>query len=454
MNEHLDLAGKNVTIVGLGRTAVALAKLLIAKGATPFITESREEHELGDLPQALYANSIPYEAGGHSPKAFDRVDIVVPSPGVPPTIAPIAEAKQRGAEVVGEMEIASQFIGAPMIAVTGTNGKTTTTALLHALIQRCGHRSVLAGNNDLPLSEAALIEPVPDYFVVEVSSYQLETCQTFHPWMAAVLNVSNDHLARHGTMENYAAVKSRIYMNQVESDFAIINMDVLRCAEMRSSIRARVVPYTQESAIDDGLSIHDEHIYWKNDCVAAVTDIPLPGRHNRENVLAALAMMRTGDFDWPSVIDGLRTFRGVEHRIEFVAAIGGVKFYNDSKSTNLDSLRVALESFDDSVILLAGGRGKGSDYTTLSDLVKAKVRCLVAFGEDAEAIEAAFAPVVPAYRVESLTDAAEEALRHARSGDAVLLSPACASFDQFPNFEVRGRVFKDWVTQQAKAVSP
>ncbi len=453
MSAISDLNGKDVTIVGLGRTAVALAKLLVAKGAKPFITESRGDHELGELPKALQAETIPYETGGHTPSAFDRADIVVPSPGVSPAIAPIAHAKERGTEVVGEMEVASRFISAPMIAVTGTNGKTTTTALIHSLIQRCGYRSILAGNNDLPLSEVALIDPAPDYVVVEVSSYQLETCQTFHPWMAAVLNVSNDHLARHGTVENYAAVKSRIFENQNESDIAVVNIDDPRCAKMRSDIRARVIPFTQLSAIEGGLGIQGDHIIWQDEHVADVADIPLPGRHNRENVLAALSMMRAGEFDWPSVIDGLRAFRGVEHRIEYVATISDVRFYNDSKSTNLDSLRVALESFDTPVILLAGGRGKGSDYAEISTLVKNKVRHLIAFGEDAEAIDTAYANVVPTHRADSLTDAADEAMRHAQPGDAVLLSPACASFDQFPNFEARGHAFKAWVTQQAEAVS-
>lgn len=454
MNENtFSIQNKNVVIVGLGRTAVALARLLRAHGAEPFITESREEHELGALPDTLRADGIAFECGGHTQRAFEKAAIVVPSPGVAPSIPPIAEAKKHGAEVLGEMEIASHFIDAPMIAITGTNGKTTTTALVHALIQQCGFRSVLAGNNDCPLSEAAMMETPPEYAVVEVSSYQLETSESFHPWMATVLNLSNDHLARHGTMEHYAAAKARIFLNQTESDIAVINMDDARCAAMRPGVHARTVPFTQQSPIADGMGIQGDEIHWHGERVAELADIPLPGRHNRENVLAALSFMQAGEFDWPNVLLGLRSFAGVEHRIEYVATVNGVKFYNDSKSTNLDSLRVALESFDQPIILLAGGRGKGSDYSELNALVQANVQRLIVFGEDAENIEAAYTGITRTRRVQTLTEAAEAAARHAQPGDIVLLSPACASFDQFPNFEARGRAFKAWVTQQTEAVS-
>jgi UDP-N-acetylmuramoylalanine--D-glutamate ligase len=449
----LNIEGKHVTIVGLGRTAAALAKLLLVNGAKPIVTESREEGDLGALPGLLRAHGIPCECGGHTSAAFEKADIVAPSPGVPPAIPPIVQAGRDGAEIMGEMEIASHYIDGPMIAVTGTNGKTTTTALLHALIERCGHRSVLAGNNDLPLSEAALIDPAPDYTVVEVSSYQLETCRTFHPWIAAVLNVSNDHLARHGTIEHYADVKARVFANQVESDIAVLNMDDARCAAMQENIQARTVRFSQESSLTDGMGINGDYIVWGGEPVAALADSSLPGRHNRENVLAALSIMHAGEFDWPGVIDGLRSFRGVEHRIEFVSTIGGVEFYNDSKATNLESLRVALESFDDPVILLVGGRGKGSDYSALASLVRAKVKFLVTFGEDAENIEAAYAGTTSTHRVSTLIEAAEAAMHHAQSGDTILLSPACASFDQFKNFEERGHAFKAWVAQQAEAVS-
>ena len=449
----LNIEGKHVTIVGLGRTAAALAKLLLVKGAKPFVTESRDEGDLGTLPEIVRAQGIPCECGGHTSAAFEKADIVAPSPGVPPTIPPIVQAIRDGAEIMGEMEIASHYIEGPMIAVTGTNGKTTTTALLHALIERCGHRCVLAGNNDLPLSEAALVVPAPDYTVVEVSSYQLETCKTFHPWIAAVLNVSNDHLARHGTMEHYADVKARIFENQVESDIAVLNMEDDRCAAMQNRIEARAIPFSLQTSLVDGMGIDGDHILWNGEPVATLADISLPGLHNRENVLAALSIMRAGEFDWPSVIDGLRSFRGVEHRIEYVATIGGVKFYNDSKSTNLESLRVALESFDSPVILLAGGRGKGSDYTTLVPHFLTKVKYLVAFGEDAANIEAAYASTTSTLCVATLSEAAEAATHHAQSGDTILLSPACASFDQYPNFEERGHAFKAWVTQQAEAIS-
>jgi UDP-N-acetylmuramoylalanine--D-glutamate ligase len=277
--------------------------------------------------------------------------------------------------------------------------------------------------------------------------------KTFRPWLATVLNLSNDHLARHGTMEHYAAVKARIFMNQTAEDVAIVNLDDPYCKAMGDGLVARVVPFTQASKVDGGMGIEGDRIFWDNEPVADVGDIPLPGRHNRENALAALAMMRAGGFEWAGVLDGLRAFRGVEHRIEFVAEVGGVRYYNDSKSTNLDSLRVALDSFEAPVILLAGGRGKGGDYGELASLVREKVKLLVAYGEDAAAIESAYADVTQVKRAGSLTEAAETARHAAGSGDTVLLSPACASFDQFKNFEARGHAFKTWVAQQAEAVS-
>jgi UDP-N-acetylmuramoylalanine--D-glutamate ligase len=448
-----DVQGKKVTVVGLGRTAIALAKLLQAKGANPFVTDNRSEEQLGNLPKALRDAGIPYETNGHTAEAFANAAFVIPSPGVSPNIPPIAEAKANGAQVIGEMEFASTYCTAPIAAVTGTNGKTTTTTLLYELMKACGVNAVLAGNNDVPLSQVALENPNPEAIVLEVSSYQLETTKSFHPQFAVVLNVSNDHLARHGTIENYAAAKARIFANQCGEDVAVINADDPRCAAMAENIKARVVPFSQIEPPENGIGIVNDRILWQREPVASTNDIPLPGRHNRENVLAALAVMRAGAFDWPRAIEGLRAFKGVEHRIEFVQTVHGVHYYNDSKSTNLDSLRVALESFDNPVLLLAGGEGKGADYRELTELVRQKVQALFAYGQDAATIAAAYHDIVPVTQFTTLTEAAEAAAAHAKPGDTVLLSPACASFDQFANFEERGRVFKRWVTQHAGAVT-
>jgi UDP-N-acetylmuramoylalanine--D-glutamate ligase len=441
----LDVKGKKVTVVGLGQTAVAVVRLLLRDGAKPVVTEKGEGPKYEPLRAQLDALGVPCETGGHSEEAFDGAALVIPSPGVPPNLDLIRQAESAGGAVVGEMEYAFQFCRSRLLAVTGTNGKTTTTELLRALVNACGRPVVLAGNNAFPFSAAVMLEPAPDFIVLEVSSYQLETAIEFCPWIAAVMNVTPDHLARHGAVGEYAAVKARIYANQTESDAAVINQDDPYVKRMGEWLRARMVPFSQVERLENGVWTDGAGIFAGNVRVASTSDTQLPGRHNMENVLCALAMMRAGGFDWPCVIRGLRGFRGVEHRIEFVVRRAGVDWYNDSKSTNIDSLRVALESFKEPVVLIAGGQGKGSDYRVLRGAIAERVRRLVTIGEDAEKLEAAFGDIVPADRAEDMADAVAKAGAVAEPGNVVLLSPACASFDMFDHFEHRGRVFKECV---------
>jgi UDP-N-acetylmuramoylalanine--D-glutamate ligase len=326
--------------------------------------------------------------------------------------------------------------------VTGTNGKTTTTELARHLIEGCGHSVVLAGNNATPFSEAVLVEPPPGFIVLEVSSYQLETAREFRPWISAVLNVTADHLGRHGTKASYAAVKNRICAAQRAGDVAVLNADDPWTSRMEVPDGAARWTFSLATPQPRGLWLDGDVIRAGDEAVAAAGGIRLRGRHNLQNALAALTMMRAGGFDWPSALAALQTFTGAEHRIERVASVGGVAFYNDSKSTNVDSLRAALESFDRAVVLIAGGRGKGSDYRVLRELVRAKVKKLVTMGEDAARIEAAFEDLVPVERAATMEDAVRKAARPAGPGDVVLLSPACASFDMFDDFEHRGRTFK------------
>jgi UDP-N-acetylmuramoylalanine--D-glutamate ligase len=349
------------------------------------------------------------------------------------------------------MEFAFSFCRSRLLAVTGTNGKTTTTELLRALVASCGRTVLLAGNNAFPFSAAVMVDPPPEFLVLEASSYQLETIRRFRPWMAAVLNVTPDHLARHGTLATYAAVKARIFMNQGPDDTAVVNYDDSLVRDMAKGSPARVWPFSLEKRLASGLWLGNEAICLGDLPVAQVSDTLLRGRHNLQNVLCALSMMRAGGFDWDRTLEGLRTFRGVEHRLEPVATIGGVDFVNDSKSTNLDSLKVALESFEAPVVLVAGGQGKGADYRVLSALVRQRVRKLVTLGEDAPKLEQAFADLVPTERAADMDDAVGRAAAAARSGDTVLLSPACASFDMYDDFEHRGRVFKECVYKRLKA---
>jgi UDP-N-acetylmuramoylalanine--D-glutamate ligase len=343
------------------------------------------------------------------------------------------------------MEFAFKFCRGRILAVTGTNGKTTTTELLRALVAACGHDVVLGGNNALPFSAAVMLEPAPEYLVLEVSSYQLETTRSFRPWIATVLNVTPDHLTRHGSLDDYAAVKARLFANQASGDSAVLNCDDARVRGMATPPGVARHSFSLCGSVEWGVWFDGNSFLAKGEVIARKTDTRLRGRHNYENICAALAMMRAGGFARDGTLHGLRAFPGVEHRIEPVATIDGVTFYNDSKSTNIDSLRVALESFDVPIILIAGGRGKGSDYRVLRELMGRRVKKLIAIGEDAPLLEAAFAGVVATERGDDMNDAVLRAASSAAPGDAVLLSPACASFDMFDTFEHRGRVFKECV---------
>lgn len=449
----MDVRGKNVTVVGLGRTAITLVKLLLREGARPFVTDSADTPKMAEFRRELEALGVPCECGGHSTRAFEDAAVIVPSPGVPPGIGPIAKARAAGVEVVGEMEFAFPYCRSRILAVTGTNGKTTTTELLRTLVETCGHSVLLAGNNALPFSAAVQVEPAPDYLVLEVSSYQLETTRRFRPWIGAVLNVTPDHLSRHGSLEGYAAAKARLFENQEPGDVAVVYADDTLVRPMAGKGRGQAWEFSLAGPVQRGLWLDGEAVRQGNEIVARTSDTILPGRHNLQNVLCALSMMRAGAFDWARVLEGLRGFRGVEHRIEHVADVGGVAFYNDSKSTNIDSLKVALESFDRPVVLIAGGRGKGADYGPLRDLVQRKVKALVTLGEDAPLLEEAFGDVVGSDRAADMDDAVRRAAEAARPGEVVLLSPACASFDMFDDFEHRGRVFKESVRKRLEGAA-
>lgn len=441
----MDVKGNKVTVVGLGQTALAAVRLLLREGARPFVTDSSDGPKQTKLRETLEAWDVPCELGGHTHAAFDGAALVIPSPGVPPNAEAIERARAAGAEVVGEMEFAFAYCRSSILAVTGTNGKTTVTELLTALIGACGRHVQLAGNNACPFSAAVMLEPPPEFTVLEVSSYQLETARTFRPWVAAVLNVTPDHLTRHRSIEAYAELKARIFANQRAGDVAVVNYDDPLVRPMADRAQAAVWPFSQQARLPAGLWCDGETIRLGDEALAHVSDTQLRGRHNIQNVLCALSAMRAGGFDWPATLEGLRAFRGVEHRIEYVAEIDGVAFYNDSKSTNVESLRVALESFDGPVVLIAGGRGKGSDYAVLEALIRERVPKMVVLGEDAPKLEQAFATVTDVELVKDMASAVTRTLAAARPGDVVLLSPACASFDMYENFEHRGRVFKQCV---------
>ncbi|MEX2016644.1 MAG: UDP-N-acetylmuramoyl-L-alanine--D-glutamate ligase, partial [Candidatus Hydrogenedentales bacterium] len=371
--------------------------------------------------------------------------------GVPPNLPQIRAAADAGATVIGEMEFAATRCRSRMLAVTGTNGKTTTTELLRACIGACGNSVDLCGNNARPLSEAVMADPAPLYLVVEVSSYQLETIRAFRPWIATVLNVTPDHITRHPTIEEYAAVKARIFENQGAGDVAVVNADDALTARMAQGGVQRRVPFSLTQQLEDGVHLEGSHIVCDKHLLAYVDDVRIPGKHNLSNVFAALAMLWAGRFPMDKVRRGLHGFAGVEHRIETVLTHNHVTWINDSKATNLDNMKVALESMKRPVVLIAGGRGKGDNYRKLRPSMKAMVRAIIAIGEDALKIGEAWGDLTPVRLASGMADAVARAAAVAQRGDVVLLSPGCASFDQFDDFEHRGRVFKECVREIAGA---
>ncbi|HPO13044.1 MAG TPA: UDP-N-acetylmuramoyl-L-alanine--D-glutamate ligase [Candidatus Hydrogenedentes bacterium] len=448
----MRLRGRKVTVVGMGRSGIGAVKLLLSEGAEPYVTDAKNDISLLEHRKALDALDVQYELGGHSEHAFANTSLVVISPGVPVNLPQLRTAREQGVPVLAELELAWRFCRSKVIAVTGTNGKTTTTELLRAMIASCGSTVALAGNNDTPFSLTVLQRTAPEYVVLEVSSYQLEAVDQFRPWIGAVLNLTPDHLSRHGGMEHYARVKERIFARQGEGDVAVINDDDPWTAEMTAPDDVRLLAFSTQKRVLDGLWVDGEVIRRRYTAVARLSDNPLPGRHNLSNVLAALTIMRAGGFNWEKTLEGLRSFKAVEHRIEHVLKADGVNYYNDSKSTNIDSLRVALESFTQPVVLIAGGRGKGSDYRVLRELMQERVKKLVTLGEDAPKLTEAFGDVVAVEQAENMAGAVALARASADAGDVVLLSPGCASFDMYSNFEERGRDFKACVARMTREI--
>lgn len=441
----MNLQQKKAVLVGLGRSSVAAARLLIRHGASPFVSELSDHAGLDPWREACRAQDIPYETGGHSEAVFKTADLIVLSPGVPAAVPLLAGPRKWGIPIMGELELAWRFCTSRVIGVTGTNGKTTVTTLLAAMARECGHATALAGNNDTPLSLVVIEESQPEFVVLEVSSYQLETAQEFHPWMAAVLNLTPDHLDRHGSMEQYAAAKARIFSRQQRGDIALVNADDPWVSAMPVPQGATQFFFSLERRGERTFYGDATGMYFEEQKIAGHSDNPLPGRHNLANALAALACMHAGGFETGPTLRALRQFKGVEHRMEYVCTLKGVAYYNDSKSTNLDSLRVALDSFAAPLVLLAGGRGKGADYRPLRELVRAHVKRMIVFGEDAPLLSQAFGDAIPVDSVAGMMDAVSRAHACAQPGDVVLLSPACASFDMYRNFEERGRDFKECV---------
>jgi UDP-N-acetylmuramoylalanine--D-glutamate ligase len=445
-----SLAGRCVVVVGLARSGIAAAHLLHASGAEVIAADAKPVDALGPGARELTATGLAIVSEREATLAVRRADLVVVSPGVPVDSPVPSAARAAGVPVIGELELGWRAMEAETIAITGTNGKTTTTALTGALLAERPRRVLVAGNIGTPLAAHALSFPPDGLVVVEASSFQLETIELFHPRVAAVLNVTPDHLDRHGSVGAYAAAKARIFRNQTASDCAVLNADDDGARALASRTRADIVWFSRRGPLDHGVYIVDGRITAKlnSHCevIGPVSEIVLRGRHNVENVLAATACVLWTGISPEEVRRGIARFRGVAHRIEPVRDLRGVHYANDSKATNVDSTIKALESFSEPIVLIAGGQGKGQDFAPLATAARDRVAHAVLIGEDAERIARALASAaVPVTRAGSLEEALGSARALARPGDVVLLSPACASFDMFDNFEHRGDVFKKLV---------
>jgi len=439
----MRLAGRRALVVGLGKSGVAAARLLATYGARVAVADDKGEGELGDSLRQL--DGVPHEQqlGGLRQDAFRERDLVVVSPGVPLSAPPIAEARSRGVEVIGEVELAARFIEEPIAGITGTNGKSTTTALTAHLLRAAGKKVFAGGNLGDALSNRVLSGGKLDATVCELSSYQLEGIVSLRCAAAAALNVTPDHLDRYPSLEAYAAAKERIFANQKAGDAAVLNLADPRVAAMRTpeGVRRRGFDPRGRNAEAAGF-LRAKSVLAVDGAEYDLRAPTLRGAHNAENALAALLLARhLGAPPW-ALQQGLDTYPGLPHRLEPVRTLDGVEWVNDSKGTNVDSVEKSLSAFDGGVLLIMGGRGKGAPYRPLRALFPGRVRALLTIGEDAPRIAEELGDLAPVTACGDLRTAVAQARKLARAGDAVLLSPACASYDQFRNFEDRGDQFK------------
>lgn len=445
----MEVQGKRALVVGLARTGLAAAHVLARQGAAVTVSDARPPWELRADIADLLANKIGMELGLHREETFLSQDLIVVSPGVLPEMPQLDAARRQNIPVVSEIEAASWFLKGPMIGITGSNGKTTTTALLGEILEASAFPTFVGGNIGVPLISAVGELPEGGVVVTELSSFQLEATVTFRPHVAVLLNITPNHLDRHPSLEAYIQAKARIFANQTPDDYAILNADDPTVMALAPWIRARKILFSRQGELPEGLFVEDGHIVYRTGNLERVLlttkEIPLRGEFNVENVLAAAAAACVVGADFEAIRRAVAGFRGVEHRLEFVQKINGVQFFNDSKATSVDASAKALSAFDGGVHLILGGKDKGAPYGPIRDLLDGRARAVYLIGAAAKRIANGLAGTVALHHSGDLETAVHDAYARAVPGDVVLLSPACASFDQFQDYEHRGHAFKEIV---------
>ncbi len=455
----MNYSGKTVLIVGAARSGIAAAEFLLTRGARVILTDIREYQALASaiepLPSlARESGGLTLELGGHRAESFRKCDLVVVSPGVSLALPFFEESRRAGIPIIAEIELAANHLRGKILGITGSNGKTTTTALVAELLNASGLKACLAGNIGIPLTSYVPTSTPEDIYVTELSSFQLEGISSFKPFVGSILNLTPDHLDRYRDFESYIEAKKRIFMNQSSSDFAVLNADDPRTASMAGEVASQAVLFSRRIEPGWGTFVRGGDLIYRDEnreqVLLSAADIGLKGEHNLENVLAACAIALLAGAGAGSMRDAVHGFIGVEHRLEQAAEIEGVLYFNDSKATNVDATIKSLEAFPGHIRLIAGGRDKGADFTVLRPLVRERVEQLVLIGEAAGKIREALQDIVEISQADSLPQAVFLCARSAHPGDIVLLAPACASFDMFRNYEHRGQVFKQAVLELKK----
>ena len=447
----MELKNKRVLVVGLGKSGIAAALFLKERGARVTVSDTRSAKALGEEIPRLLEAGIMVESGGHGLLTFRRQDLIVVSPGVPLETPEVAQAAALDMPIIGELELASRFLSGQIVAITGSNGKTTTTTLIGQIFEDAGLPTKVGGNIGLPVIDLVSESTAETWNILEVSSFQLETAEQFHPKIALVLNITPDHLDRHKTFERYAAAKARITQRQGPEDFLILNAEDKETQMVAAKTSAQIFWFSGVRRVKQGAFVYGESIFFlaqeggKPEPILPIAEIALKGTHNIENVLAAVCAAKLAGISSESIRNTVAAFQAVEHRLELVRTVAGVEYYNDSKATNVDATMKAVASFPGGIHLILGGKDKNSDYTELIPLLRERVLTVYTIGSAAEKIKRELAGVVKIKQAETLDKAVKEAAAVAKPGEVVLLAPACSSFDQFESYEHRGRFFREQV---------